>query len=193
MAKAPKVKAITRKNNKFTFAWDQQESNITDQQAYYTLNYDTIKGNNVSAYINGKKTDVSVSKGTKTKTVTIDLSAYNGDTKVLRAVNFNVRGKYKDSKGKEHWTEYAGTQFKLNPPTVTLTSEHTATNATKFTWNCENDTTGHKPANDVIYQSILVKNCPVSKTADLKDLEQWQTASNRRRHCLETIRRPKSV
>lgn len=182
MAKAPKVKAITRKNSKFTFAWDQQESNIIDQEANYTIDYSTVKGQNINAYINSKKTDLSVGKSTKQKTVTIDLSAYNGDTKILQAINFNVRGKYqvKNKKGKvtgTHWTDWAGTRFLLKPPSVTLTSEHTATNATKFTWNCAADSTGHTPAKDVIYQSILVKDCPVSKAADFRYLDQWKNAS----------------
>ena len=183
MAKNPKVKAITRKGNKFTFSWDQQESNITDQQAHYSLNYEVIKGSNIQGYINGKQTDLSVGKSTKQKTVTIDLSVYNGDTKILQAVNFEVRGKYqvKDKKGKvtgTHWTDWASTRFTLNPPKVTLTSEHTATNATKFTWNCAADSTGHTPAADVIYQSILVKDCSVSKAADFRYLDQWKNASN---------------
>ena len=81
MAKAPTVKAITRKNSKFTFAWDQQESNIIDQQAYYTIDYATVKGNAINYYSNSKKTDLSVGRSTKQKSVTINLSAYNGDTK----------------------------------------------------------------------------------------------------------------
>ena len=178
MAKAPKVKAITRKGNKFTFAWDQQESSITDQQAYYTLNYSTVKGNAVNAYINASKNDLDVGKSTKQKTVTINLASYNGDTKTLQSVNFFVRGKYKDKNKKEHWTGWSSAVFDIKIPSVTLVSEHTSTNATKFTWNCAEDNTGHKPANDVIYQTILVKDCPVSKAADFRYLEDWRNASN---------------
>lgn len=184
MAKKPKVKAITRKNNKFTFAWDQQESNIIDQQARWSKNYTTVKSSStLMAYINGDEKEISVSKSDKTASKSVTLSDYNGDKKILQAINFMVRGKYqvKDKKGKvkeTHWTDWNSTQFKINPPSVTLTSEHTSPNATKFTWSCANDTTGHNPANDVIYQTILVKDCPVSKTNELKDLPEWSSASN---------------
>lgn len=177
MAKKAKIQAITRKNNKFTFSWNQQESNIVDQKAKYSLTYSTIKNGVQTTHIEGKSVNLSVSKSTKSTNATIDLSSYDGDTKILQSVIFAVDGQYKDKNGKKHWTGWTSKEFEIKPPSVTLTAEHTATNATKFSWKCDKDDTGHKPANDVIYQTILVKDCPATNAASYSNLPDWNDAN----------------
>ena len=183
MAKKPKIESITRKNNKFTFKWAQQEDNIIDQQAKYATTSYKIKSatNTEIAFL---ETPISgLTKSTKSDNETITLSSYDGDKKVLQGVGFQVRGKYqeKDKKGKvtgTHWTEWADKSFDIKPPTVTLTTEHTATNATKFSWSTTADTTGHKPVNDVVWQTILVKDCSAKNVAGYKQLKQWNNATD---------------
>ena len=157
MAKAsskPTGVSISRKGSKFTITWTKGEK-YTNQELVWSYTTEVRQNNSSSIGMYVQK-PIKLNGSVKSRVLTITAEG-------LRDVNVGVRGK---ASGKK-WSSYGNATISLKAaqkPTLEAVWEGTTPNRTKFNWSAED--AQKAPCSKVVYESILVKNCPEDYKVD---------------------------
>lgn len=157
MAKAsskPTGVSISRKGSKFTITWTKGEK-YTNQELVWSYTTEVRQNNSSSIGMYVQK-PIKLNGSVKSRVLTISA---NG----LRDVNVGVRGK---ASGKK-WSSYGNATLSMKAaerPTLEAKWEGTTPNRTKFNWSAEDKEKA--PCSKVVYQSVLVKDCPENYKID---------------------------
>lgn len=164
----PKGLTITRNKNKYIFKWKKGETYADGQRLIWGYVQVTKKGNkSTKTYwepdtvkLSGSKTDYTVS--------------IPGTYEDITHVYFKVRGKA----DKKEWSDWTQETFQVkdpNAPTVTATWDSATPNKTVFSFSAKDEP--HQPYNHIIWQTILVQNCP----SDYKAASLWKDAEKHKK------------
>ena len=174
--KKPTGFTITRNGNKFKGTWKIGDKNYKDGQE---LQFKYPYASETGTLIIGKK------QTSETRTIAFG-SYYPNSSKKLSGVKFRVRGnreEYKTTTTKKEkngdttktvtthsmtWSDWAEKTFAINKPkkpslSVSLNDEYE--NVCRFTWNAANPSSGHRPASDIQWQSVVLKDSSVTDGA----------------------------
>ena len=166
--KAPTGLAIKRNKNTYTLTWKKGDKDYADgQTCVFRCNNDKFANQTVSA-------------GTTSKSVAVDMTKYYPNTsKMLSRVQFGIRGNRKayEQSGKtvdptvSDWTYKEFTFNKPSTPSGSASLSQTHSNVCTFSWSEKVDVASHVHFADCQYQSILVKDCTEAKG----DKQRWST------------------
>lgn len=166
--KAPTGLAIKRNKNTYTLTWKKGDKDYADgQTCVFRCNNDKFANQTVSA-------------GTTSKSVAVDMTKYYPNTsKMLSRVQFGIRGNRKayEQSGKTvdpTVSDWSYKEFTFNKPAVPSGSaslSQTHSNVCTFSWSEKVDVASHVHFADCQYQSILVKDCTEAKG----DKQRWST------------------
>ena len=157
MAKAsskPTGVSISRKGSKFTITWTKGEK-YTNQELVWSYTTE-VRQNNSSSIGMFVQKPIKLNGSVKSRVLTISAAG-------LRDVNVGVRGK---ASGKK-WSSYGNATISLKAaqkPTLEAVWEGTTPNRTKFNWSAED--AQKAPCSKVVYESVLVNNCPEDYKVD---------------------------
>jgi len=166
---------ITRDGVIFKFSWKKGETYDKGQKVQYRLHTATSKS---TAW--GDWHDITVSSTAKQATLTLNANNYYPHTsRKLLEVEFRVLGLREYWSASDHhaytirseWSSKTKTINKPKKPKLSSSWDADYSNRSTYTWEATNG--ANAPAEDVIYQTVVVKDCP--KNVD--GLSQWKTAS----------------
>lgn len=175
-SKAPTGLAIKRNKNTYTLTWKKGDKDYGDgQTCVFRCN-------------NDKFTNQTVSAGTTSKSVAVDMTKYYPNTsKMLSRVQFGIRGNRKAYTEKQKisgkdvdvtinptvsdWRYKEFTFNKPSTPSGSASLSQTHSNVCTFSWSEKVDVASHVHFADCQYQSILVKDC----TESHGDKQRWST------------------
>ena len=154
--KVPTGLAIKRNKNTYTLTWKKGDKDYADgQTCVFRCNNDKFANQTVSA-------------GTTSKSVAVDMTKYYPNTsKMLSRVQFGIRGNRKayEQSGTtidptvSDWTYKEFTFNKPSTPSGSASLSQTYSNVCTFSWSEKVDVASHVHFADCEYQSILVKDC----------------------------------
>lgn len=154
--KAPTGLAIKRNKNTYTLTWKKGDKDYADgQTCVFRCNNDKFANQTVSA-------------GTTSRSVAVDMTKYYPNTsKMLSRVQFGIRGNRKayEQSGTtidptvSDWTYKEFTFNKPSTPSGSASLSQTYSNVCTFSWSEKVDVASHVHFADCEYQSILVKDC----------------------------------
>lgn len=155
--KTPSGLTIVRENMKFTFGWKiADKDHDSDQQIQWRTNL----------FKAGQWETLPLSEKATSKTVTLQASDYNpSQKKYLKMVSFRIRGKrapYQENNATitPGWSDWARRDFNvLEPGKPSGSAELTDPIVTKFSWSAGNNTKNNHPFFNVLWQTVLVKEC----------------------------------
>ena len=163
-SKKPKGLTITRKKDKYIFKWKKGETYADGQRLICGYVQVTKKGNkSTKTYweqdtvkLSGSKTDYTLKVPTSYTDIT--------------HVYFKVRGKAHG----EAWSDWENETFQVKDPknpTVSASWDSATPNKTTFTFTAKDEE--HQPYDHIVWQTILVQNCP----SDYKAESLWKSAT----------------
>ena len=163
-SKKPKGLTITRKKDKYIFKWKKGETYADGQRLICGYVQVTKKGNK-STKTYWEQDTVKLS-GSKTDYTLKVPSSYTDITHVY----FKVRGKAHG----EAWSDWENETFQVKDPknpTVSASWDSATPNKTTFTFTAKDEE--HQPYDHIVWQTILVQNCP----SDYKAESLWKSAT----------------
>lgn len=171
---APSGLAIARDGNKYSFSWKIPSCKFeAGQQCQYRLK--TSDGW-------GKWQSISVSATATKKTVTVSANSYYPNTKKkLSIISFRVRGQ---RKGDQYtWSAWKSKSFDVkvpSAPTLSASLSSSLSNVTTFTWKATDSDSSVRLFDDVLWESILIKDCTETDGSKLKwksSVTGWMTGT----------------